>query len=73
MTSPFSPGVCGGGGKSSMADLLKAGVPAGTDPENLHGFGHGQEGPHECPHYSLTGVGIFLKMRGGGGLTGWVI
>lgn len=34
-------------GKLSMDGLPKAGVPVGTDPENVRGFGQGQEGPHE--------------------------
>lgn len=55
----------GEAGKLIEDDLLKVGVPAGTDPENLCGFRQGQEGPQEPPHYSLTGVGILLRMGGG--------
>lgn len=57
----------------SSDDLVKAGVPVGTDPENLRGSGQGQEGPHESPHYSLTGVGIFLRVGGGSSRLGYLV
>lgn len=58
-------------GKLSKNELVKIGVTAESDPEKP--MWQGQEGPHEPPHYSLTGVGILPRMEGGANKLGYLV